>query len=209
MIDRLAAPGVGPVLLMNGFDHLPPDTTTAEVAAKVGAQRALLDEAAAALARSFDSPRVRRCAHRRAHHEPASRRVVVAHRAEAAQPRGRDVAHRVGRTVERARVASSASPTRPAAIDSAWGTLLENQAHDSIGGCSVDPVHERMEARYDDAEGLGRATVTRVLERLAGRDLVRNTPWREAQELVVFNATADDRAPMWCGCRSTGLRRGA
>lgn len=33
----------------------------------------------------------------------------------------------------------------------AWSRLLENHAHDSIGGCSVDTVHRQMETRFDDA----------------------------------------------------------
>ncbi len=81
---------------------------------------------------------------------------------------------------------------RPA-LDRAWRALLQNQAHDSIGGCSIDPVHERMAARYDDADGLGRATVTRVLERLGGRKVTRETPWRDRQDVVVFNASAETR----------------
>ena len=75
----------------------------------------------------------------------------------------------------------------------AWRALLCNQAHDSIGGCSVDPVHERMLARYDDAEGLGRATVQRVLERLAGRTVTRPTSWSETQTVAVFNASPQPR----------------
>ena len=81
---------------------------------------------------------------------------------------------------------------RPA-LEQAWRSLLCNQAHDSICGCSIDPVHERMVARYDDAEGLGVATVQRVLERLAGADVIRNTPWREDQSVAVFNASAEPR----------------
>jgi hypothetical protein len=45
LIGRLAPP----VLLMNGFDHLPADTTTRAVAEAIGARRTLLDEAAAEL----------------------------------------------------------------------------------------------------------------------------------------------------------------
>ena len=79
---------------------------------------------------------------------------------------------------------------RPA-LEQAWRSLLCNQAHDSICGCSIDPVHERMVARYDDAEGLGRATLQRVLERLAGANVTRDTPWQSEQTVAVFNASAD------------------
>jgi mannosylglycerate hydrolase len=33
-------------------------------------------------------------------------------------------------------------------LDRAWKLLLRNQPHDSISGCSVDPVHREMEARF-------------------------------------------------------------
>jgi alpha-mannosidase len=36
VIDRIVAAGGDPVLLMNGFDHLPPDRSTADVAALIG-----------------------------------------------------------------------------------------------------------------------------------------------------------------------------
>ena len=39
-------------------------------------------------------------------------------------------------------------------LDLAWKQLLLNHPHDSICGCSIDAVHERMAARYHDAAGL-------------------------------------------------------
>jgi hypothetical protein len=50
-----------------------------------------------------------------------------------------------------------------------------------------------MAGRYDDAEGLARATLQRVLERLAGRNRVRDTPRRAEQTAVVFNASVGPR----------------
>ena len=87
-------------------------------------------------------------------------------------------------------------PDERPALELAWRQLVQNQAHDSIGGCSVDGVHERMHGRYDDAEGLGQATATRMLERMAGRNVVRDTPWTEAQDVVVFNASAETRTDL-------------
>ncbi len=190
VIDRLAV--TEPVLLMNGFDHLPPDTTTAPIAAAIGAQRALLDDAAAALP------------------DPATLAVFTGSLTggrtanllpgvwSARMPL--KLANRASETLLTAWVepwvafgaALGLTDERPA-LDRCWRLLLANQAHDSIGGCSIDAVHERMRARYDDAQGLGRATMTRVLERLAGRDLVRNTPVAEAHDVVVFNASPTSR----------------
>ncbi len=192
VIDRLARAGVGPVLLMNGFDHLPADTTTATFAEKVGAQRALLDDAAAALPAPDTLPEWRGdlAGARTTNLLPGvwSSRMPLKLRNRAveqlltgwAEPWAA-FGHVLGLADERP------------ALARAWQALLQNQAHDSIGGCSLDRVHERMVARFDDAEGVGRATVIRVLERLSGRNATRDTPWREGQDVVVFNASAETR----------------
>ena len=191
LVDRLVGAGLpedAPVLLMNGFDHLPADTTTAAIADAVGAQRVLLDEAAGRLptvdpARVFtgalDGGRITNLL-------PGvwSARMPLKIRNHAietvltawAEP-WTAFAHAQGLPDERP------------ALTHAWRTLLCNQAHDSICGCSIDPVHARMEARYDDAEGLAHATVQRALERLAGRTLTRPTPWQSEQRIAVFNAS--------------------
>jgi len=192
VIERLARAARGPVLLMNGFDHLPPDATTEPVARAIGAQRALLDDAVACLPDAgeldvFTGPLT---GARTANLLPGvwSSRMPLKLRNRAVETLLTAWAEP---WVALARAFGLIDETP--ALDRAWRTLLANQAHDSIGGCSVDAVHERMRARYDDAEGLGRATTTRILERLAGRDLTRNTPWSETQDVVVFNASPERR----------------
>ncbi len=69
----------------------------------------------------------------------------------------------------------------------AWRSLLPNQAHDSICGCSQDRVHAQMHGRYDTAEELATQTTQRALERIAGLGLERRTPWQEEIEVAVFN----------------------
>jgi mannosylglycerate hydrolase len=69
----------------------------------------------------------------------------------------------------------------------AWRELLVNQAHDSIGGCSVDKVHEQMLGRYAAAVELASETTDRVLERLAGLPTDRRPPWGDDVDLAVFN----------------------
>jgi hypothetical protein len=192
VVDKLAAAGADPVLLMNGFDHLPADTTTGMVAEKIGARRALLDDAAAALP-SSDGLQVFEGAlngARTANLLPGvwSSRMPLKIRNRAIETLLTAWAEpwvAFGRAL-------GLTDERPA-LERAWRAFLQNQAHDSIGGCSIDPVHERMEARYDDAEGLARATLTRILERIAGRNSTRDTPWELAQDIVVFNASAQAR----------------
>src|SRR5687767_3322804 len=41
----------------------------------------------------------------------------------------------------------------------AWKTLLQNHPHDSICGCSIDPVHEENMTRFARAEQVARAVV--------------------------------------------------
>lgn len=65
--------------------------------------------------------------------------------------------------------------------------LLANQAHDSIGGCSIDEVHRQMAGRTATAIGLADATTARVLERLAGLGPERHVPWDTALDIAVFN----------------------
>lgn len=74
-----------------------------------------------------------------------------------------------------------------AALRTAWRSLLCNQAHDSICGCSQDRVHEQGEARYDAAIELARETTDRCLERLAGLDAARRRPWSLDFDVAVFN----------------------
>ena len=158
--DRLAArarrqadAGHDPVLLMNGFDHLPPDTTTAEVAAElttrlgVTVQRALLDDAASMLD---------------AADRPCFTGALLGARVANLLPgvwSSRMPLKLANRACESLLV-GWAEPwaalggvlglddERPA-LELAWRTLLQNQAHDSLCGCSIDHVHAQVHARFD------------------------------------------------------------
>jgi hypothetical protein len=63
-------------------------------------------------------------------------------------------------------------------LDLAWKLVVQNSAHDSIGGCSLDSVHEDMEFRYKQAVEIGEGafeTATReILKRLDARRLLRD-----------------------------------
>jgi len=190
-IEAAMRPGE-PVLLMNGFDHLPADTTTGIVANELGALRVLLDDAATHLPAASALPEWQGelTGGRLTNLLPGvwSARMPLKLRNRAIETLLTAWAEpwvAFGRAL-------GLADERPA-LTRAWRTLLCNQAHDSICGCSIDPVHERMVARYDDAEGLGRATVQRVLERLAGRTVTRPSPWQAAQNVVVFNASPQPR----------------
>ncbi|MBX3729738.1 MAG: hypothetical protein KF858_11185 [Candidatus Sumerlaeia bacterium] len=77
-------------------------------------------------------------------------------------------------------------------LDVAWKKILVNQAHDAIGGCSVDRVHEEMLARWGEVE-----TIAEELSRRAMRDLLRTIDGsalaRSDLQLTVFNTLPFER----------------
>jgi mannosylglycerate hydrolase len=81
---------------------------------------------------------------------------------------------------------------RPA-LKAAWRQLLQNQAHDSICGCSQDAVHEQMLGRYDYAFEIARETARRECERIAGLDVTRRIDWSDQVTLAVFNPSPHPR----------------
>lgn len=81
-----------------------------------------------------------------------------------------------------------------ASLRTAWRALLKNQAHDSIGGCSIDRVHRQMEPRYFAAQSLAEETAKRVMERLAGQGATRQTPMTTPIEVAVFNPSPYPRS---------------
>ena len=67
----------------------------------------------------------------------------------------------------------------------AWRHVLHNHAHDSICGCSLDPVHDEMLARYDRAAEIARAVARTSLDHVADRVAAPNQD--EGIPVVIFN----------------------
>lgn len=81
----------------------------------------------------------------------------------------------------------------PAAfLDQVWRRILINQAHDAIGGCSVDAVHREMLARWSEVE-----TLADEIARRSMRDLIRRIDGgaiaTEHMQLTVFNPLPFER----------------
>lgn len=74
----------------------------------------------------------------------------------------------------------------------AWRRLLQNHAHDSICGCSIDDVHIDMEQRFRDAEQIGRVQRDRALRALADCTDTQGSPEGSAT-LIVANSLPWDR----------------
>jgi alpha-mannosidase len=76
-------------------------------------------------------------------------------------------------------------------IRSTWRMLLQCQPHDSICGCSIDPVHEEMRSRFDQVEQMGEELTRQSLQSLANQvDTTSNAPQGSLAALVVFNPVA-------------------
>lgn len=90
-----------------------------------------------------------------------------------------------------ARLAGSVYPG--AFVDQAWKRLLINQAHDAVGGCSVDKVHREMMARWDEVETLAEEVCRRSMRDLAGRIDAGGMAPSDLQ-LTVFNSLPFERS---------------
>src|SRR5512143_551202 len=186
----------GPLLLMNGFDHMLPDSHVGAVAEALRAlldvpvQRGLLDALAVSAPAGRPPFRGPLVGARLANLLPGvwSTRMPIKlanRRCEAllegwAEPWAA-LSHALGALDERP------------ALRLAWKRVLHNQAHDSLCGCSVDAVATQVMGRYDSAAGLARETVSRLLERLAGHDVERRTPDVVEHDVAVFNPSPHPR----------------
>jgi 2-O-(6-phospho-alpha-D-mannosyl)-D-glycerate hydrolase len=189
----------GAILLLNGFDHAPPEPRANELAQRVASatgfavERALLEDFVAAVAESPEPRPVHRGELVGARAAPLlfgvwSTRtwIKLANRAAEAELLGwAEPWGALG-------TALGAVDERPA-LRAAWRELLANHAHDSICGCSRDEVHEQMRPRFDAARELARETARRSLERIAGLAPPRRMAFRDELELAVFNPSPHPR----------------
>ena len=81
-------------------------------------------------------------------------------------------------------------------LETAWRMLLRSQFHDSIAGCTSDPVARRVEARIEDAGTIAEEIAARGADRLLGNDpdRARDRPDLTAPALVVWNPAARSRS---------------
>lgn len=81
-------------------------------------------------------------------------------------------------------------------LDHAWRTLIRSQFHDSIAGCTSDPVAERVAARLGDARAISGELARSALDVLTGNDpdAARERPAATAPRLVFYNPVARRRS---------------
>ncbi len=194
LVERTRA---GRILLMNGFDHAAPCAETAAIAHALAertgweVERALVDDFVEGIPAElpvFSGELVGGCA------GPLLPGVWSARLG--LKLRNRACETSLERLAEpfAALARLHGLPDERPSLREAWRELLRNQAHDSIGGCSLDRVHAQMEPRYDACEELARETTLRALERLSGHGVARATPAGDAIELAVWNPSPFPRA---------------
>ena len=76
--------------------------------------------------------------------------------------------------------------------DIAWHLLLQNSAHDSIGGCSLDEIHDDMVNRYKQSQEISRGVFARACKFLAQHIDLKHHP-EHSIHLVAINPTTYQR----------------
>ncbi len=197
MARKLEAAGSGEqVLLMNGIDHEPPDphigAAARELARETGwdVERGLLDDYVDAHLPPRDDHCGELVGGRDAPLLPGvwSTRSYLKLRNRACEQLLEAWAEPWSALGNLLGVADEGS-----ALRLAWRSLLVNQAHDSICGCSIDAVHDQMMGRYDAAQELADQTTSRVLSRIAGGRTDRRWPWTDTLQVAVFNPSPRPR----------------
>ncbi len=77
-------------------------------------------------------------------------------------------------------------------LEIAWKKILVNQAHDAVGGCSVDRVHEEMMARWGEVETISDELCRRAMRELAAR-IDASALHADTLQLTVFNTLPQER----------------
>jgi mannosylglycerate hydrolase len=72
-------------------------------------------------------------------------------------------------------------------LDYAWRMLMENHAHDSICGCSIDQVHKEMVNRFEQVDQIGEELAIRATQSIASQ--IKS----DSDSVVVFNTLTHTR----------------
>jgi mannosylglycerate hydrolase len=195
---------VGPILWLNGADHLPARPWLGRVVAEADALSERYDVRIGSLADALmDAPtddlpawegELRSGARANLLMGVASNRVDVRQAAAAAE-----------RWIERVAEPLSALYL-PAGewpgpfLDEAWGAMIRNSAHDSICACSHDDVVDAVLVRYQEARHIGEGLAEQVVPRLAGLvgpagPLVVNSSARSRGGVVEVRGPGPDAPP--------------
>ncbi|MGE4489532.1 MAG: glycoside hydrolase family 38 C-terminal domain-containing protein, partial [Kiritimatiellales bacterium] len=73
-------------------------------------------------------------------------------------------------------------------LDVSWKWLLQNHAHDSICGCSVDRVHEDMKFRFAQSRDIAKEVTQDAFRTIAGS--IESVPPQDELNVTLFNPQA-------------------
>ena len=77
-------------------------------------------------------------------------------------------------------------------LDIAWNLLMQNHAHDSICGCSIDAVHNQMEDRFAQAKTIADELTQRVFWNILP-EIDNSTLDEQSMAITVFNSLLNPR----------------
>jgi len=167
--------GSDPVLAMYGTDHTAPVPELAGLVGRLNEVQAassmeistLGDYISGAPGLSADAPRwrgeMRSGARANVLMGVASARIDI----KQAAGRAETILERYAEPLTALHVAADAWPE--AFLRLAWRKVIENSAHDSICGCSVDPVVDQVLVRFAEAEQIGGTLARRAVAAVAAR----------------------------------------
>lgn len=78
-------------------------------------------------------------------------------------------------------------------LELAWKLLVQNSAHDSIGGCSLDEVHEDMINRYKQAKEISTGIFSKALQFLISKGEIIPKENQYENYISAFNSTTYQR----------------
>jgi alpha-mannosidase len=167
--------GDDPVLAMYGTDHTAPVPELAALVSRLNEVQDASDMRIATLAQYIgsapaltpDDPcwrgEMRSGARANVLMGVASARIDI----KQAAGRAETLLERYAEPLSALHVAADAWPA--AFLRLAWGKVIENSAHDSICGCSVDPVVDQVLVRFAEAEQIAGTLTRRAAVAVAGR----------------------------------------
>lgn len=200
----LAKASTDVILLMNGCDHMGPQTDLTQI---IGALNRKMDDIVIhGSLRDFASRvrernpelaivkgELRNCKNTPLLPGVLSSRIYLKHRNHEVQTILESYAEPI------AGFACSLAEEYPAVfLRQAWKLLLQNHAHDSICGTSIDQVHREMLPRFDRAQQIAEEVTQDYLKRIGKQVALED----EGITILVFNPTSRERAErvdVWVG----------
>ena len=78
-------------------------------------------------------------------------------------------------------------------LELAWKLLVQNSSHDSIGGCSLDQIHEDMINRFKQVKEISTGLISKAFQFIVSNGSVKEKENKEENYLVCFNSSAYER----------------